>query len=470
MSALEELAGRRVLFLNWRDLSNPAAGGAETYAEQIARRVAQAGALVTLHTSAYPGSAPYDWAHGYLVIRKGGRLGVYLAAARHGRRHRHSYDAVVDFQNGIPFFAPLWASAAVATVCVVHHVHQAQFDMYFRWPLNRMARLLEGMVSRKVYRHSPLVAVSSSTRAEMRYQLGLRGQIHIVPNGLDPPATSSVPRSQAPTIAVVTRLVRQKRLHLLVAAVPALLERWPDLRVDIGGTGPAREALLAQVRDLGLEQTIALPGRIPEQIKGDLLSRAWLTVVPSLAEGWGLTVLEANAMGRPAVAFDVPGLRDSIRDGVTGWLVPAEQSLAPVLMQAIGELADPLRQQFFAASCRRWAARFSWDASAERLAKVLLSEITRKEQGRPARRDPAQLATVAWWPRDETGEVGQALRKALRVTDIITSDEHGVKVILMGCDEFGAAKALQRVPVPPTGLRLATTTEVLCGLVEDDLR
>jgi len=268
----------------------------------------------------------------------------------------------------------------------------------------------------------------------------------------------------------VTRLVPHKRLNLLVEAVPALLARWPDLRVDIAGTGPAREALLTQVRELGLEKTVALPGRVSEDIKKDLLSRAWLTVVPSLAEGWGLTVLEANAIGRPAVAFDVPGLRDSVRDGVTGWLVPAEQGLAGVLMTAIDELADPFRQQFIAEQCRRWAARFPWDASAERLARVLLSEITRKGLGRPSRRDPINLATVAWWPPDETGEVGRLLRKALRVTDMIISDETGIKVILMGCDEFGAAKALQRVPVPPTGLRLATTTEVLCALVEDDLR
>jgi hypothetical protein len=89
MSALEQFAGRRVLFLNWRDLSNPAAGGAEAYAEQIARRFARAGALLTLFTSTFQDAPPHDWADEYLVIREGGRFGVYLAAARHLKRHRH---------------------------------------------------------------------------------------------------------------------------------------------------------------------------------------------------------------------------------------------------------------------------------------------------------------------------------------------------------------------------------------------
>lgn len=465
---LGKLAGRRILFLNWRDLCHPEAGGAETYAEQIARRFARAGALVTLFTAKYPNAPPYDWNNEYLVVREGGRFGVYLAAARHLRRNAHQYDAIVDFQNGIPFFSPFWASADAAVVCVIHHVHQAQFNMYFHWPLNRVARLLESRISRVVYRDRPLIAVSPSTRAEMRHQLGMDGYIHVVPNGLEPMPPSTAARSFSPRIAVVTRLVPHKQLHLLVEAVPDLLRQWPDLHVDIAGTGPAHADLLELVSKLGLETAVDLPGRVSEQIKGDLLGQAWLTVAPSLAEGWGLTVLEANAMGRPAVAFDVPGLRDSVRNQVTGWLVPDGQSLSSVLAAALNELVDPERRELIAEQCRQWAARFRWEASAERLARILLSEISRKEQGSPARRRAVHLATVACWPPDNTGETVRLLRKALRITDIITSNAAGIQVILLGCDEFEATQVLRRVPLPPIRLRPATTTEVLCGVAEDD--
>ena len=167
---------------------------------------------------------------------------MYLAAARHLERYGRRYDAVIDCQNGIPFFAPLWAPGSQAVLCVVHHVHQKQFDMYFRWPVNHVGRVLEGRVSRGVYRRGPFIAVSPSTRAEMRRQLGFRAPIHIVPNGIGALQPGRLPRSPAPTVAVVTRLVPHKRLHLLVDAVPALLSRWPDLHVDIAGTGPARAA------------------------------------------------------------------------------------------------------------------------------------------------------------------------------------------------------------------------------------
>ena len=468
MSALGRFAGRRILMLNWRDRSNPQAGGAEEYVEQIARRFAAVGAFLTLFTSQYEDAPPYDWAGEYLVVRKGGRFGVYFAAARHLQRYGCRYDAIIDFQNGIPFFAPVWAPA-IPMICVVHHVHQKQFDMYFRWPVNGVGRLLEGRVSRDVYRHVPFIAVSPSTRAEMRDQLALRGPIHIVPNGIEALSPGRLPRLPTPSVAVVTRLVPHKQLHLLVEAVPALMSRWPGLHLDIAGTGPARADLLAQVARLGLEKTVNLPGRVSEQGKSDLLGRAWLTVMPSLAEGWGLTVLEANTLGTPAIAYDVPGLRDSVRDGRTGWLLPAGHDLTEALTSALSELADPARRRFYATESQRWARRFSWDSSAERLAGVLLGEVRWRRHGSPSRRRAVDISTVASWPAEATAVMDGHLHRTLRLTDSLNVGEDGIRALLNGCDEVGAAQALRRARVPPSSLHLATTTQVLCGIGEDGL-
>jgi len=465
MSPLGDLAGRRLLFLNWRDLSNPAAGGAEAYAEQIAQRLADVGALVTLVTSTYPGAQPHDWRNGYLVVRRGGRFGVYGAARRHLRQFGRLYDAVIDFQNGIPFFAPLWAPDGTPVICVVHHVHQAQFDMYFRWPLNHIGRFLEGTATRRIYRDRAFVAVSPSTRAEMRRQLALRSSVHIVPNGLSTQQEIRSPRSRHPAIAVVTRLTHHKQLSHLVAAVPELLRRWPSLQVEIAGVGPASSALADQVRALGLERVVTLPGRVSEQRKSELLSSAWLTVAPSLAEGWGLTILEANALGTPAVAYDVPGLRDSVRNGKTGWLVTPDTGLTAALTCALSELEQPARRRQLAEQAEAWASRFTWQATTERFARVLASEIGRSEPGGSSRRRAIDLATVASWPMGgvDLDDVERRLRKSLRVTDIVSRGEVGLTTLLTGCDEVGASIALQRAHVAPATLGLATTTQVLCG-------
>jgi glycosyltransferase involved in cell wall biosynthesis len=346
-------------------------------------------------------------------------------------------------------------------VCVIHHVHQRQFDMYFRWPMNLVGRVLEGRASRIVYQGRPMIAVSPSTRAEMRRELGFRGHVHIVPNGIEAPGSALVPKAARPTIAVVTRLVPHKQMDHLIAAVPELLGKWPELRVVVAGDGEAREQLGAQVRTLGLQDVVSLPGRVSEEAKFELLATAWLTVAPSAAEGWGLTIMEANALGTPAVAYDVPGLRDSIRPGLTGWLVGRDQSLADALSDALLELSDPDREAEFGAAAKAWAGAFSWDSSAERLAGVLLSEMRYRELGGTERRQAVDLATVASWPAELADEITPALKAELRSTDTVVSDSSGVRALLVGCDEIGAVKALTRIRVPAPELRLATRAGVL---------
>jgi glycosyltransferase involved in cell wall biosynthesis len=460
MSALDQLAGRRILLLNWRDLTNPAAGGAESFTEEVARRFARAGAAVTLFTSTHSGAQPYDWSNGYLVIRKGGRFGVYAEAARHLRRYAGHYDAVIDFQNGIPFFAPLWGPK-LPVVCVIHHVHQKQFDLYFRWPMNLVGRLLEGWASRIVYRGRPMVAVSPSTRAEMRRKLHFRGHVHVVPSGNVPPCAGSFQKSAWPSIAVVTRLVPHKRLDHLIGAVPELLSKWPELRVVVAGDGEARTQLVDKVRQLGLQDVVKMPGRVSEETKAELLGTAWLTVAPSAAEGWGLTVIEANAIGTPTVAYDVPGLRDSVRHGMTGWLVRDGDSLAEAISGALHELSDDDRRTEVAAAAKTWARSFSWDMTADRLAGVLLAEMKYRQLGTLERRRTVDLATIATWPAEMAAKIVPALESRLRSTDTVVSDSNGVRALLAGCDEISAARALSGIPVPFPDLHLATRAGVL---------
>ena len=341
-------------------------------------------------------------------------------------------------------------------MCVIHHVHQRQFDMYFRWPINLVGRFLEGRASRIVYRGRPMIAVSPSTRAEMRRELRFRGHVHIVPNGIDPPQATEAGKTAWPSIAVVTRLVPHKQMDHLIAAVPELLHKWPNLRVVVAGTGLAREQLIAQVERLGLQDAVELPGRVSEQAKADLLGAAWLTVAPSAAEGWGLTIMEANAMGTPAVAYDVPGLRDSVRHGLTGWLVRSGESMADALSDALHEVRDPARRVQMGTAAKAWARAFSWDASADRLAGVLLADMKYRKLGELDRRQAIDLAIIASWPPALADEITPVLRAGLRSTDIIISDSSGVRALLAGCDELGAIKALARIGVPAPELRLAT--------------
>ncbi|GAA0634676.1 glycosyltransferase family 4 protein [Kutzneria viridogrisea] len=452
------LHGNRILVLNWRDVRHPQAGGAEQYMHEIARRWVEQDVHVTWLTARAPGAEAREMIDGIEVLRTGGALSVYPRAAAWMATRAKRFDAVVDCQNGIPFFAPLFAGAAMPVVQVVHHVHQDQFATHFSRPMAAVGRFLEGPASRAVYGRRAIAAVSPSTREELRRRLGLRGPISIVPNGTHPVLGTAAAREPGPVVTLVTRLVPHKRVDLLLDSLVTVLAQIPDLKVNIVGGGSELAALTAYAERLGLDSAVTFHGRQPDSVRDDLLSKAWLTTSTSAGEGWGCSILEAAAWGVPCLALKVPGVRDSVVHEHTGWLVDRAEDYAEAMVTALRELADPVRAEAVAQRCRSWAACFSWDRSAELLAAVLAYEIG--AVGSPQRREArSDITTVATLPDSEL----PALAAGLRATDEVRSDGRRTGVLLGGCDEVDAMTVLDRLGVSGANLRLANRYDLLAG-------
>ena len=311
-STTAELQGSHVLVLNWRDPRHPQAGGAEQYIHHIARRWVEQGVRVTWFTSRPPGQPVTDEIDGIRILRSGGTLSLYAQAAVHLLADGRAYDAIVDCQNGIPFFAPVFSKQDIPIVQVVHHVHQDQFATRFAPPVAALGRLLEGHVARRVYGDRPIVAVSPSTRHELRSRLHFTGPIHVIPNGtIDVPDLAG-PRDPDPTVVVVSRLVPHKRIDLLLGQIAVAAPKVRNLRVEIVGDGPELQRLRSLVVDLGLQRTVTLHGFLPNQDRDALLSRAWLTTSTSKAEGG------AARSSRPRHGV-CPASPSMVRASVTPW-------------------------------------------------------------------------------------------------------------------------------------------------------
>jgi glycosyltransferase involved in cell wall biosynthesis len=379
-----DFGGVRIAVVNWRDPWHPEAGGAERYAWAMAGGLARRGAAVSFLTARARGQARRDRRDGIEIIRLGGRFTVYplllgwLLAhrwlARSPRAHSpraggRSFAAVLDCQNGIPFFTPLVLPAAVPVLCVMHHVHSVQWSVHFPGWVARLGRLLEGPLARAVYRHHACVAVSPSTVAAMREELRWPGDIYLIPNGAEAPLRTGEPAADPAALVWLGRLVAHKRADLLLPIAERL--SGAGLTIDVVGRGPASAALAAGVAARGLAGQVRLRGYLPEPAKQAVLAGARLHLNTSLGEGWGLCVLEAAALGVPTVAFDVPGLRDAVRDGQTGWLVRDGERIEDVTQRAVKELDDPVRRAEVAAACRAWAAELSWDTATARMAALL---------------------------------------------------------------------------------------------------
>ncbi|GAA4805675.1 glycosyltransferase family 4 protein [Nocardioides caeni] len=402
-----DLGGRRVVVVNWRDLDHSLAGGAEIYAWQLARGLRDAGAQVDFVTARDEGQPAREVRDGITIQRGGGRLGFYLFALVWLLRHRRQVDAVVDPACGLPSFSPLVLRRRTPAVLIVHHVHQAQFGVHFPAPAAALGRWLERVAMRRVYRRHTTLAVSASTAAEMRSQLGWTGEIGLLPNGADLPSYDArrAADKDADRIVVLGRLVTHKRVDLVLEAIAGAGSRATlagrDLHVDVIGQGPERDRLVARAAELGLADRVTFHGFLPAADKDELLARAALHVCGSDAEGWGQAVIDAAGWGVPTLARDVPGLRDSIKQGESGWLVPDTDGealivsrLADGVESALADATGPDARIQRAEACLAWARRFDWAQTRLAAADLVARSLT------PITTGAAEAVTDRHHPRD----------------------------------------------------------------------
>jgi len=385
---IADLSGLQIAVVNSRDPWHPQAGGAERYAWEMARALVVRGAKVVYLTARAPEQPRAEQRAGIGIVRSGGRFTVYPRVLGWLLLRRWSLDAVLDCQNGIPFFTPLAVSRKVPVFCLVHHVHAAPFGVRFSWWMASVGRFLQGPVARLVYRRHACVTVSPSAVAAMRRRRRWKGDIYLVPNGAPSPGkvptflkVPNFPNTSTynpKNLVWVGRLVAHKRAELLLPVAERLQLRLRNDRVviDVVGHGPAEKALAAKVTAYGLDSTIRLRGFLPEPDKQALVAGSLLHLNTSQGEGWGLCVIEAAALGVPTVAYDTDGLRDAVRDGQTGWLVKHGETLVDMVERALKELSDPGRRAAIAANCREWAAQFDWGASTARMAALVQAAVT----------------------------------------------------------------------------------------------
>jgi len=368
-AAAVQAAPLRILALNWRCLCHEQAGGAEVNLFEQARRWAEQGHSVTVVCASSGGSnAPCTGcASGLDVRHMGGRFGVYLLAAIFLLRHGKKYDRILDVANGIPFFAPLFTRTPVTLM--VHHVHAEQWFVELSYPLAMIGWWLEKHAVRRLYARNNIVTVSPATRDGL-LSLGFPPeQIRVIYNGVTLPEAPPVAiERHTQHIAYVGRIKRYKRLDRLVHTVDRLRHEFGELHLDIAGDGDARPAIEEQVQREGLQQHVTIHGYVDDSKKAEILSSASVFATPSMHEGWGISVLEANAFGCPAVAYDVPGLNAAIRHGETGLLAGDDDDFEAALARL---LRDQQLRERYSAEARRWAQHFTWDTAAFQTLEVL---------------------------------------------------------------------------------------------------
>ena len=347
----------RFLMLNWRDPRNPISGGAERVSLAYLKELVRRGHEVAWFANDFPGGAREETFEGIKIIRGGGK-GSSVLKARQWYRQQPRFDLVIDQHHGIPWYAPWWSG----TNCVayIHEVLGPIWESFYPWPLSAVGQVQERWTHR-LYRDVPFWTPSDSTKKILQ-QHGIK-DVHVFLNGTDAKPLAELeakPLASPLRLAVVCRLAPNKRVDHAIHAVKVLKERGTDVRLTIVGTGEVESSLKQLVNELALTNEVQFAGRLDEAAKDECLRRAHFLIHTSVREGWGLNVIEANAMGTPAVVYPVGGLVDSTVDNETG-LITREESPASVADTIQGILNSPEKYERLRVGAWNRAKSLQWE-------------------------------------------------------------------------------------------------------------
>lgn len=362
--------GKSILIFNWRDTRHKFAGGAELYTQQIAEEWAKDGNRVTVFCGNDSFSPRSEIINNVEIIRRGGFYFVYIwAFLYYIFRFKGKYDAIIDCQNGIPFFTPLYSRKPV--YCLMHHVHQDVFRKSLNKSLAVLASFMEKNAMPLVYGNTVFITVSSSSREKIS-ELGLgRAGIYVINPGVNLEKLRIGDKNEKPLALYLGRLKAYKSIEVLIKAFKLVLKESPEASLVIAGDGEEGENLKNLADKLGINKNkIRFAGKVSEKEKVSLLQKAWVLANPSMMEGWGIAAIEANACGTPVVASNVSGLCDSVRNSVTGYLAEYgdEKEFAKYIVKII---QDKNLRDNMGIEARVWAENFDWQNSSDKFMSII---------------------------------------------------------------------------------------------------
>ncbi len=365
---------KRILVFNWRDLRHKWSGGAEVYIHELSKRWVKMGHEVTLFCGSDGGSRRHEQIDGVNVIRRGGFYLVYFwAFLYYITRFRKSFDIIIDSENGLPFFTPLYAKN-VKIFLLIHHVHQEVFRKSLAPPFSWIAQALEKYAMSFAYRKTEVITVSPSSKADILAHKLTKTDPYVVYNGVNLDRCKPAKKYKYPTVLYLGRLAQLKSLSVLIHAAKQVRDDVKQVRFIIAGDGPDRNRLMQMTKTLGVEKIVRFVGRVSEVDKIRLYQRSWVFVNPSLIEGWGITTIEANACGTPVIASNVSGLRDAVHNPHSGLLVPYGDvdAFASNISKLLTKTSQRTRMNI---ESIKWAKLFSWDKSAKESIQILTKEL-----------------------------------------------------------------------------------------------
>lgn len=351
----------KILWFTWKDRKNPLAGGAEVVNEELAKRLAADGYEVIFLVAGFQGGLEEEVIDGYRVIRLGSRYTVYWEVFRYYRKNLVGWaDLVVDEMNTMPFFAKFYVKER--RVMFIHQLCREIWFYQMVFPLSLIGYLIEPIYL-WLLNSEKVITVSESTKKDLMKYGFKEENILIISEGIDiEPVVELGEKYSELTILSLGALRPMKRTLDIVKGFEMAKESIPGLKLALAGgvDSDYGETVLEYVKNSPYSQDISYYGIVDKEKKKELMQKCHLICVTSVKEGWGLIVTEANSQGTPAVVYNVDGLRDSVRDGETGYVC---DDCKDMVVKIVELLQDKETYEEIRGNAWKWSKEITFERS-----------------------------------------------------------------------------------------------------------
>lgn len=355
--------------MNHRCIRNPRTGGAERTIFEVGKRLVDRGHEIDLLTGSWRDAPRHETIDGIRIHRYGNRILPHLVQPFYIRYHRDADVIIDDMAHAAPWFSP-WFSKKPGVV-FFRHLHARTLKGQVSPYLAPMLSFLERHYS-FIYQSWPFITESSSSERDLN-SLGVDlRRINRIPPGVDIDKFRPGAKTATPSMVYFAGMRPYKRPEHALIALRLLRNRGHRVHLTMIGEGPSLHVLKQLSSELGLKGDVTFAGKLSDERLSNIVSSSWVNLHCSISEGWGYSILESAAAGTPTVAYRVPGVSETVKDGSTGTLV-VDGDVAG-LSRAIEDIFN--MGGIFSNDARRYAVKYSWKATADKWEKLLESCVS----------------------------------------------------------------------------------------------
>lgn len=376
---------KRILILQRKDIANPYSGGGVRVLHKIAKKLVEYGNDVTWISGNFKGGSKSDIIDGISIIRLQSGIALFFCLIfNHFNKLRHDFDLVIEAMTPIPFFTTIFMKNLKIIAVIYHLANNAIFmagENNLSFLINIPIRVLERLIP-IFYKNTPILTFSSTAKCEL-IDYGINeNNIFLAQEGIKLNKYRPIKqKSSYPHIIHVGRIVKYKGIQYIMKSLPTIKKEIPNIKFSIVGTGPYKSKLQKLVKELGLADNVIFHGYVSEIKKMELLSEAHLLIMTSIKEGWATPVIEANACGTIAIGFNNPGIKETIVNGETGFLVP-HGDINQLTFYCLKLLRNNVLLKKMEFKAITWAHKFNIDnlehKSIEMINTILYSKMNNK--------------------------------------------------------------------------------------------